>query len=503
MQEVTASHVERLMPKARLVLAALFSAASLYFVIAMFAGSLRMPLLEGRRVVQDGLLTSLIVAGMLYVALRLVSRGAERAPGPFVFEVFALGLLLIAGSDFPARRFGFFPSESTVLDAGILGVAAAVWFLCARPSGRAAFIRGTLSWWMLLAVQLFVAVLFFRYVDGRLIFRDDHASFLYRFQLLREHFPYIPFYNTDWNAGYSAREFLPSGMLNVFLFFWPVLYFVGDIRQPDSLTLYNLIFPIVYIGIVPWSIFWASRAVGIGRQSASLAGMLALAPSFAYYEWLLRYGTLGFAFSAAVLPLTFAYAVRLVTLDRVPRWSDVLVLLVASFCCISWTVSGLLFLPLALLSLISFRHTFAAERRRKVITFLLLALILNGPWLAVFFRESKVLQFLGGDTLPGSQTKSVFAANANTDDASGSEPSFLGRAEEQGAEALRGFRREMVKVNPVLIVLLLPGVWTLGAGRLRRTIVVTMLWGCLLASVGDLIKPQVELRRLIIPLAFL
>ena len=50
---------------------------------------------------------------------------------------------------------------------------------------------------------------------GLPLHRDDHPSFLYRLQLLRENWPQIVSYDPRWNGGRIASELLQTGILTV------------------------------------------------------------------------------------------------------------------------------------------------------------------------------------------------------------------------------------------------------------------------------------------------
>jgi len=141
----------------------------------------------------------------------------------------ALIVCLPLASNFIERKFVYLNGIQEMYSLLLLAVIAALLqlFVSARSEQPAELTQPIT---LLIATQALIAGVFISYADGRLLFSDDHPSFLYRLQLLMDEFPSIPFYNTEWNAGYSAREFFPSGVLNVFFLSAPILYFFGDIR---------------------------------------------------------------------------------------------------------------------------------------------------------------------------------------------------------------------------------------------------------------------------------
>ncbi len=139
------------------------------------------------------LLAGLVLLAALGKALKNIELRADVA-------LFAVGFFAL--SDVASRRFGFFPPGTSIIEFWYLGAGAAllVYFQRGIISSKRVF-----SLPSLLLLQLLIAGLFLALADGRLLLSDDHPSFLYRLHLLKEHFPAIPFYNPQWNAGYSAR----------------------------------------------------------------------------------------------------------------------------------------------------------------------------------------------------------------------------------------------------------------------------------------------------------
>lgn len=433
---------------------------------------------------------ALTLLWILWSKLRL-RRIPRCSPG-----VFFLTFILLLFSDFVARTFTFFPGTEIRALVIVLGLFL---FFAVQTLVPLTRLEEIFSERMLLFFQCLLALLFFKYAHGRLLFSDDHPSFLYRLHLLREHFPLIPFYNTDWNAGYQAREFFPSGVLNVFFLAAPFLYLLPDIGTLAGAPLYTYLIPYLSLLIIPLSVYVAGRLLSGDRNVGVLAALLSLAPSMGLFEWLLKYGTLGFITAAGLVPLTFALAVRLVSRDMASRWSEVFALLIVSFLCLQWTLTALVFLPLVLWAL---WNMFRWNKRKwgQILVFVLLAVLLNLPWAMTFVRESKVLQFISGSTLPGvTAPAAIDGAHVDEAAAGGVHHQLL----ELTSDAVKHLRPLLVKVNPLLLLMALPGFVLLSGIGIETIFFLTIVWLLLVAGYGGELKPQLELKRMVIPLAFL
>lgn len=401
---------------------------------------------------------------------------------PFAFrkkvslEVFLFAYALLLWSDFIYRDYTYFLEpvyRGYVLLFG--GVAWCFWRLRSRISPAL----------LLLLVQVTIAVLFLKFSAGRALFSDDHPSFLYRLEMLREHLPFIPFYNTDWNAGYSAREFFPSGILNLFVLSSPLLALLPPLSEVEHIHYYNYVISFAFILLLPWFTYLAARVMNLTPSASAVAALLALGPSMGYFEFLLKYGTLGFSTSATLVPLTLVLAMRLGLEREEPSWWLVPGLLIVASLCLTWTLSFVAFLPAVAYGLYLLFGSFRRERWVKLGCFTLAFLILNGPWILVFIEESRVGSFLVGSSLPGKSSHSSWPG--------------LGEI----VQTLKEFRPSLSKVNPLLFFGFLPGLFCLPRGRSRNILGASVIWLALVASLGDLFKPQLELKRMIIPASFL
>lgn len=423
----------------------------------------------------------------------------------------ALFFLLFMLSDFPGRGFALFVdpggrSEALLLGLIVVAGLALYQYACAPEDDVLRFLpqrfERIFSVGLLLFLQLVIFVAWERETNGQMLFSDDHPSFLYRLQLLRSEFPNIPFYNTQWNSGYQAREFFPSGVLNVYLLALPFVYFFGDLQGADAARLYNFIIVYLYAFIVPWSVYLSARVLSLGHRAAIIAGILTLAPTLGVFEWMLKYGTLGFSMSAGLIPLALALAYRVFIADEKPQWWHVFALTAVSSLVIMWSLSFVIFLPLVAMALFRLRVIFSRRRARFFFSFVLLFTALNLSWMTTFVQESKVFSFLSQSTLPGSNSKTFDRHHMQREAASLDKKTGVARVLDNAQTAHRRLKEQLVKYNPLLLLLFLPGLASLRSRRLRHLAWGLSLWLFFLAAWGDFIKPQLELRRMVIPLAY-
>lgn len=450
---------------------------------------------------------------LLLFALLHLAKGETLKGFRISNTILVVALIVVLCTDISARRFSFYPGNDARLFILLLGIPLVVLHLMRfRYEHVGDGIQRFFSLPLVIFFQILIAVLFIELADGRVLFSDDHPSFWYRLYLLKEQFPQIPFYSPAWEAGYSAREFFASGILNVFFLTYPLWYldtwFLGtgllnlDLTNLKDALVYNYIIIYVFIFLLPLSVYLAAKLFGHSKNVAAIAALLALGPTLGQFEWLLKYGTLGFCCSVGFLPLALSLVYRLAFAPQKPKLVHMLSLLVISFLVVSWSLSVFTFLPVALLGMVFYRETFATKRRSLVIGFAVLFLLVNLPWVKVFVEESKVFSFVNKTALPGAMQDSEDIRKSLKHSISGSlsiDKSRIGEAK----EILRSARQLLAKVNPLLVVLLLPGILLLQDKRKRQLFSTTIAFLLFLAFFGELLKPQLELRRMIIPASYL
>lgn len=374
-------------------------------------------------------------------------------------------------------------------------------------------------WGLLVLAQGAVTACFLDYAAGRMIFSDDHPSFLYRLILLRDFFPSIPFYNTAWNAGYSAREFFPSGMLNVFALSFPWVYALPEKLQVMDLSGYTKVIAYIFIWIVPISVALAARLFGATPLSQLLAGMLAIAPSSALFEFVLKFGTIGFALSSGLFPLAFCMLLALISEQTKPSMKFLLAVTLVCGLTLTWHLMSAAFLPLVLLIVLrAWKQKDGSFRDACIVA--VGVLIINGLSILTLLKEAPLGQLFSRGTLPGASTSELSQRSSSPpDNQHGSAHSEVQEAGSERGDAdnikstgqwqalfrhwVNEVQRLLCELHPVLLVVGLFGIFFVRHKILRLALGATVLWFLFLASVGQDVKPQLELRRMILPLGYL
>lgn len=407
-------------------------------------------------------------------------------------EAFFFVFAGVVFTDFPERRNGLHLSREIFL---LLTGAFAV--ILARPQTRALLVR-FLRLPLLVAAQLSLACFFLSTAGGRIFWSDDHPSFLYRLILLRDHFPFLPFYNTDWNAGSMAREIYPTGALNLYLLGFPFVHWLGDLANVREAHVYTWLVVWIICGVVPLSTYFAARLMRLSAPAATAGALLALAPSTAFFEYALRYGTLPFLISAALLPLSVGLLGRAAFGDRPPSVSFSLAAGLVTFLAAAWHPVLVGFVPATLVLLVSLPRL--RGRIRSLLLIGTIAAALTLPSVYFIFEESPLVQLLTGRSLPGSaNTATLVQATAKTKDS-------VHPKQESGAglyswlgETRRGLTVLAAKSNALTLLLLVPALFALTPGREKRLMCWTAGGLAVTALCLSPLKPQLELHRLLLP----
>lgn len=388
---------------------------------------------------------------------------------------FVFGLLLVFFSDYICRSYSFFPGPTIRGEIILVGILATLALRFYPGTAIATFP----------AISAFVlAYLFFHESDGRLIFSDDHATFFYRLTLLRETFPNIPFYLPLWNGGLDARDFFATGALNVYLLFAPLIHWF------PLENVYNLIVVAISFIILPLSVFVAARIERLGPVPAALASTLALSSGLVWYRWAFKYGTMGFATSAALLPLTYALVSKLLREDgKISRLEVVLSFLVITLT-LFWSLSGIVFIPALLAFLLQCRTMLRSSTVRKLAALLM---IFNIPWIILFLSVSNVGGFLTSEKKsPEVSTEKLMPPEVQ------GQREYRHRSSSLNLKkSLKVLKEGMLSTNPLIPFLVIPGIVLLSAGS-RVLFGSTLLWLLFLGTVAVPLKPQLELDRMLL-----
>jgi hypothetical protein len=431
-----------------------------------------------------------IAAGLLLATFACARSLIKQRRFPRLHEctdpvVWSLGLVAFFCSEWLVRPWGFF-ADPFSRGPIIVGVILFAWLLTLRWSLL-------LKLWAIGSVALLIAT-FVSESRGELLLADDHAMFLFRLKLLKEHFPFIPFWSPLWNTGFDARDFFATGALNAFLISSPLVYLF-----PVE-SVYNVIIIGILWVLVPGCSYAASRILGGNRTASCIAALLACSLSLIWYRWALKYGTIGFITSTGLLPLVVALALRFIESPK-PCWRDCLVLALLSTLMFLWSPSVLAVLPLGIVAFLRLPRLIASPRH--ILTALLLV-CLNAPWVSMMWTVSNVESFLNAE---GSGAPSAIQAPATEEQArgEGDEPAQIRPPTQQSFRHRKGSldtRRAMQELhtqatatNPLLVIFAIPAILALG-GRKRLTYALTAAWLLFLGTFGVSLKPQLELDRM-------
>lgn len=437
-------------------------------------------------VIKFGLPTSL----QLLLALAALSAGVFTGRKP-------LGQALHTGAAFPLMLYLL--SDLPLRPHGFIGGTLVTWsFLPALLVGAAAFylLRVRVAWLICGATLLFAIVGFLLHADGRLIFADDHPSFLYRLMQLKEHFPLIPFYNPMWNGGVEAREFFPSGALNVFFLFSPLIYLF------DLTASYTYLIAALLFLVVPASSLVAARSIGIEKAHYPIVVTLSICSSILWYRWALAYGTVGFILSASLVPLNLALVAKIFDRQHELAKRDA-VLAIASLTLMAlWSPSILLFLPLILVSVLQAPRLL---RKRFVAIILPLLLLINVPWVTIFLHVSQVGKFVALDStdFAPSADGAIAPHNIELPKAKLKAPKPSTAKTPTWKRVLKTLRSNFETVNPLLIFLGIPAFGLFGGLTSRWVYGGTAIYAGLLGAIGPVLIPQLELERMLIILGLI
>ena len=319
--------------------------------------------------------------------------------------------------------------------------------------------------------------------DGRLLHSDDHPTFFYRLSLLKENFPNIPFYSPIWNGGFDARDFFATGALNLFLIASPIIYLF-----PLEETYNYIILGILFL-LVPASSYYAVRVAKGDKASAAIAATIVMSASLLWYRWTLKYGTMGFITTTALLPLALAYAVRILGDKEYISWPKVIFCAILFTLMLLWSPSGIALLPLLVFALLFIKRWIT---NTKIIFLAILLCVLNLPWISVFWSVSNVSSFLDSENTHKEMLVETASSKQNK------AVSYKHKAGEINLKkSLKILRKDSVSANPIILLLALPGIFLIDK-RFRLMFGSVYLWLLFLGTVAVPLKPQLELDRMLV-----
>ena len=421
------------------------------------------------------------VGTLLCLTLALCAGFSARRSG--TWQITAMGsaavLPLVLISDWVTRPYGFYPGLAVRGEILLLTLGS---FLVLR---RLPHLLSVLA----LLAPIFLGWWFFSYVGTRQLVSDDHSSVFFRLQLLKDNFPNIPHYLPLWNGGIEWRDFFGTGILNLYLLFWPLIE-AWPLEQS-----YTLLVALVAFAVLPLSVYCGARMLDLDRLAGSCAAILSLCFSLVWYRWVLKYGAMGFVTSAALVPAVFCLSARFIERRGKLSLLSCLTVVILGSLALCWPLMALFFIPLLL---VAAPNMIQLLRRWQFWTVLCLLMMINLPWGVLFWKVSKVDKFITlgeeGDALSGhgQEIGQIPDPDQHWDTAlaASSNKSINFKA------GVRTLREAASSTNPLVFVFALPGLALLGGRRVRSVFILMMLEGVLLGAAVSQLKPQYELERM-------
>ncbi|MCO6430477.1 MAG: hypothetical protein J5J00_06405 [Deltaproteobacteria bacterium] len=404
----------------------------------------------------------LIGAGLTALGCLLAYLRGERLSLSAPVLIICLALILI--SDIPYRRYNYYQSPPMAVELLIGGAAVLI---------LAAFIPKAVMP-LIMVLSLLSGLAGFLYLaNGRFLVSDDHSSFLFRLIQLKENFPFIPFYSTEWNGGYEAREFFPSGILNVFFIFAPFIYLF------DISSIYTYLVAALLFAVHPALIWLAARVVRFSIPASCAAVACSIYCSLLWYKWALVFGTIGFLTSLAAIPVVLALLAK--ASDESSNWrkSDAVLFFLASSLSLFWPLSTLILMPAGAFFLLNFKRIW---RKAGMSAAVIALIVFHLPWMLIFAHASGVFNFVSSSTA-GKAVHANYSAGV--------------------WKAFAELREAIGNSSTVILFLFTPGILLLKSLSLKRLTLVTGAWLLILGTTGTIFKPQLELNRMFMVLFFL
>ncbi|MCB0329899.1 MAG: hypothetical protein KDD70_09550 [Bdellovibrionales bacterium] len=403
----------------------------------------------------------------------------RKLPKTLDARVFALFLIPLFFTDWLCRQYNLL--QGPPIRGEILLFAFFTGLMFRARVRFTPYLRG-ITVFLLLVV---LAGSFFYASHGRIIFSDDHPVFQMRLQYLKDNFPFIPFFSPLWNGGIDARDFFATGSLNFFFVFSPLIY-AFPLQQS-----YNFLVALLLFLFFPGCMYGAARIARLRHPAPYIAAILAVTVSLFWYRWALKYGTMGFITSVSLLPINVAILGIVLSPKReLSPGLAVLSVFSVTFS-LFWSLSGFAFIPGILLALLLFRRVL----HKKFSVLIVIALLaINIPWIGMFLKVSNVFNFVQAESL----TTARHIPTPEAKPLEGEQKLF--RHKKGGfdlAKSIKKFQENARAANPLILFLLIPGLFMLRPGT-RLAFGATCFW---LGSVGAVlipVKPQLELDRMLL-----
>jgi len=291
-------------------------------------------------------------------------------------KAFGWVLLLAFFSDWICKRYSFLPGPSIRGEAFLLSIL--FWILYQNWQDK-------IFYFLAISTPLFLSWSFLNETQGLAIFTDDHPSFMYRLEMLRQNFPSIPFYGPHWNAGSDVRDFFGTGAINLFLLAQVFL------RLFPIDKCYSYIVLAVILFLLPASTYGACKILKFKPRIACLSSILVVTTSLIWYRWNLKYGAMGFITASCLVPLNLALVIKFIDKKEELQLPEAVLFVFTCSLMFLWPLTVFIFTPLFCLAILNLKKIF---KKRFTLSVILALIIINLPWMLLFSSVSKVTQFI-------------------------------------------------------------------------------------------------------------
>ncbi|MBI3985511.1 MAG: hypothetical protein HY343_01210, partial [Lentisphaerae bacterium] len=403
--------------------------------------------------------------------------------------ILSVGLFLSLFSSLVDFRWFYWvdwlPGEPGFLSGGLntgIFLTALLVPLCA--SGR---LKAT---WMVFVIFLVVEGLCWKslvdFTGGQALYRDDHASMMFRLWEFTRTFPQLLNYDPFWNAGVVHYVTLTSGLNALGLMFWP-FWSSFPIDQ-----VYTPLLGVSFLVVMPLIGVLSVRLMGGNWTAGWCSAILLLGVNRMFFLWLLHYGTVASLFCTGFfLPLS-ACVFRVLWLNR-RSWRLAILLTAVGLMLILWP-QGILPAAAVVVGVLSNPRRWTWRKAG------FLALCALGV-MALYYRAIGILLFQSNELFQ--QLLRVPAQPVPPAASAGDAGLILTVSKDMLKEGWMALRCILQDMNPMLVFLGLGGVWVLRVRSLRTWLSPTMVILAVIAAWGPIWKPAMQLQRLVIPLAML
>ena len=332
------------------------------------------------------------------------------------------------------------------------------------------------SWWRILIILIgLFATLgagyeFITETAGVALYRDDHASFMHRLHIFGHNWPQQLYYDPSWNGGGAHSHIVLSGVNAPGLLGLPLWkYFpVHEVYTYGLATFFLVIHPIIFIVAI--------RMFGGSWTTALIGAALSVCSTRLFYKWALHFGTLGFSVTMPWLVLMSACIYRVLWRNLMGIGSA-LALILSTYLFLGWPAGSLMLPPLVLAILYSLPR-FTWKKFLFLAGCAIVVILLLLPNVSAVLNHSRLAQL--------SEMQQATLS--------------FGDIWSQGLALLPA---ELRRINPLVLWLGIIGVFFIKQPGLKGYMVVLIVGFVLMFAFGSRVKPQFELLRAAVPLAYL